>query len=206
MKPYLSAMALLGLTACGGSDSSDTAPVEPTTPDMVISQCYNFETTMGDFVVGIDNVNMPITSENFSRYVDEGFYNNTIFHRIVNNFVNQGGGFSADLDKKATHGPIKNESSVGLKNEYGTIAMARTQVLDSATSQFFINISDNDDLDYPNQGGYAVFGKVVAGMEVVDMMNAVNTTNKTFKDGFIYSNVPVENIVVTQVSDISCPD
>jgi cyclophilin family peptidyl-prolyl cis-trans isomerase len=108
------------------------------------------------------------------------------------------------MNVKSTYDPIKNESSVGLKNDRGTIAMARTQVLDSATSQFFINIHDNDNLNYPSQGGYAVFGKVVEGMEVVDIMNAVNTQSVQ-KDGVTFTNVPIEEIIVNSISDTNCP-
>ncbi|WP_434940416.1 peptidylprolyl isomerase [Shewanella sp. HL-SH8] len=210
MKAYLLAAALISLTACGGSDSSPQTPTPPPTPtpapspELAINVCYLVDTTMGEFTLGIDNTNMPITAANFSRYVDEKFYDGTLFHRIANNFVNQGGGFTPGMNVKSTYDPIKNESSVGLKNDRGTIAMARTQVLDSATSQFFINIHDNDNLNYPSQGGYAVFGMVVAGMEVVDIMNAVNTQSVQ-KDGVTFTNVPVEEIIVNSISETNCP-
>ncbi|UJF21274.1 peptidylprolyl isomerase [Shewanella sp. OMA3-2] len=208
MKPYLFAAVLISLTACGGSDSSSETPaLDPTpkpTPELAINVCYLVDTTMGEFTLGIDNTNMPVTSANFSRYVNEKFYDGTLFHRIANNFVNQGGGFTSGLNAKSTNDPIKNESSVGLKNNRGTIAMARTQVLDSATSQFFINIHDNDNLNYPSQGGYAVFGMVVEGMEVVDIMNAVNTQSVQ-KNGQIFTDVPVEEIVINSIRETNCP-
>lgn len=206
MKHYLIAAAVFGLTACGGSDSSPETPTIPPAPapELTVSLCYAVDTTMGVFTLGIDNTNMPITAANFSRYVDDKFYDGTLFHRIANNFVNQGGGFTTGLNAKTTFEPIKNESSVGLKNDRGTIAMARTQISDSATSQFFINIHDNDNLNYPSQGGYAVFGKVVEGMEVVDIMNAVNTASVQ-KNGVTFTDVPVEEIVINSITEADCP-
>jgi len=120
----------------------------------------------------------PITVKNFLRYVEEGFYDSTVFHRVIPTFMIQGGGMTADLKRKATHDPIKNEASEALKNERGTIAMARTGEISSATSQFFINVKDNPALDHRDDGdgfGYAVFGKVIDGMDVVDKIKAVKT-------------------------------
>ncbi|QBF81830.1 peptidylprolyl isomerase [Shewanella maritima] len=195
-------LALIGLlTACGGSDSSDP---EPQPVVLSIDHCFVMSTTEGDMTLGIDTTNTPITGQNFIDYVEDGFYDGTIFHRIVNNFVNQGGGLTADYSFKTTNDPIKNESSVGLKNERGTIAMARTQSLDSATAQFFFNIHDNANLDYPSQGGYAVFGKILEGIEIMDMMNAVTTETKTIGE-FSFQDAPVDNIVINSVTATTCP-
>lgn len=136
-------------------------------------------TSMGTIKIELNGKKSPITTQNFLNYVNSGFYSNTIFHRVVPGFMVQGGGFTSDLVQKVTNAPIKNESVNGLKNLRGTVSMARTQVVDSATSQFFINVVDNATLDYTNPTpadyGYAVFGNVVEGMEVVDMIAAVTT-------------------------------
>ncbi len=137
----------------------------------------------------------PETVKNFVRYVEEGFYNGTIFHRVIDNFMIQGGGFTADMNQKKTHEPIKNEAAGALKNDRGTIAMARTNVIDSATSQFFINLKDNDFLNHrdasPMGFGYAVFGKVIEGMDVVDKIAKVPTANAG-----PHQNVPVKPVVI----------
>jgi cyclophilin family peptidyl-prolyl cis-trans isomerase len=154
------------------------------------------ETTLGSFDILLDPETAPITAENFMVYVDEGFFDGsdglgaTIFHRVIADFMNQGGGYTADGTTKATHSAIALESEVGLSNLRGTIAMARTSDPDSATSQFFINTVDNTFLDYESASnpGYAVFGEVVSGMDVVDAIAAVET------DG---SDQPLEDIVVT---------
>jgi cyclophilin family peptidyl-prolyl cis-trans isomerase len=137
----------------------------------------------------------PVTVKNFLDYVEEGFYDGTIFHRVIDNFMIQGGGFTADMNQKKPHAPIKNEASNGLKNDRGTIAMARTNVVDSATSQFFINVADNGPLNHrdasPQGFGYAVFGKVIQGMEVVDQIKKVPTKNLGG-----HQNVPVQPVVI----------
>lgn len=138
------------------------------------------ETGKGDIVIELNAVKAPITVENFIRYVDEGFYNGTIFHRIIPNFMIQGGGMNPNLSEKPTHSPILNEASNGLKNLRGTISMARTGLPHSATSQFFINHNDNAALDYgspQSRDGYAVFGIVVKGMDVVDAIVMAPTKN-----------------------------
>jgi cyclophilin family peptidyl-prolyl cis-trans isomerase len=136
----------------------------------------------------------PVTVKNFLQYTDEGAYDGTIFHRVIDNFMIQGGGFTPDMKQKPTHEPIKNEAAADLKNLRGTIAMARTNVVDSATSQFFINVKDNDFLDHKNESqtgfGYAVFGKVIEGMDVVDKIKVVPT-----KSG----DVPSKQIVIESV-------
>lgn len=137
------------------------------------------ETSLGDIELELDAEKAPVTVANFLTYVDEGFYNGTIFHRVIPRFMVQGGGFTAAMSQKKTRAPIKNEASNGLKNVRGTIAMARTMVVDSATAQFFINSVDNAFLDFkaptPQGYGYAVFGHVTSGMEVVDAISAVQT-------------------------------
>ena len=151
------------------------------------------QTTAGDIVIELDEEKTPLTTANFLNYVKAGFYDGTIFHRVISSFMIQGGGMTADMGQKATSVPIKNEASSGLKNNRGTIAMARTNNPDSATSQFFINLVDNNFLNYagPAQPGYAVFGKVIEGMDVVDKIGAVKTTTKMGA-----GDVPVEPIVI----------
>jgi peptidyl-prolyl cis-trans isomerase A (cyclophilin A) len=159
------------------------------------SKKVRLETNMGNVVIELNEQAAPITVGNFLRYVNEGFYNGTIFHRVRpdNPAMIQGGGFTADMVRKPTHSPIPNESGNGLKNDRGTIAMARMDNPDSATSQFFINHKNNDALNYqgPVKPGYAVFGNVVKGMDVVDKIAAVKTTSKG-----AYSDVPVEPVVI----------
>ncbi len=135
-----------------------------------------FETSHGDFTVEVDAETAPISAENFLRYVDDGFYDGTIFHRVIPGFMVQGGGFSAEMTHKDGRDPIKNEAQNGLKNLRGTLAMARTNDLHSATSQFFVNLVDNDFLNNrPGNYGYAVFGRVVGGIDVIDKIAKVKT-------------------------------
>ena len=153
------------------------------------------DTSMGSLTVELFEKEAPITTSNFLKYVDEGFYDGTQFHRVIEQFVIQGGGFTASMEQKGTHPPIKNEADNGLKNERGTLSMARTSQPDSATSQFFINVEDNENLDHvpgvPSRFGYAVFAKVVDGMDVVDQIRRVKTTNKG-----PYQDVPVEPVIL----------
>ena len=152
-------------------------------------------TSMGEIVLALDSDKAPKTVENFIGYVKSGFYDGTLFHRVIDGFMIQGGGFSRDFDKKSTRPPIANEADNGLKNKRGTIAMARTSDPHSATAQFFINVADNDFLDHkaptPRGWGYAVFGRVVDGMDVVDRIRAVPTT--TYGN---YRDVPAEPVVI----------
>jgi peptidyl-prolyl cis-trans isomerase A (cyclophilin A) len=136
-----------------------------------------FKTTMGNFVVELDDVKAPKTSANFLNYVKSGFYNGTIFHRVIDGFMIQGGGFTPDLVQKPTDAPVVSEATNGLKNNLYTIAMARTSDPDSATAQFFINVKDNAALDYPNAmgNGYTVFGKVISGTQTIDAIRKVPT-------------------------------
>ncbi len=161
------------------------------------SKRVKLETSMGNIVVELNEKAAPVTVKNFLRYVEEGFFDGTIFHRVIKGFMIQGGGFTADMKQKKTHAPIVNEAGNGLKNNRGTIAMARTQDPHSATSQFFINHKDNHNLNYagPHKPGYAVFGKVVEGMDVVDKIAAVRTTRKGR-----YSDVPVETVLIKSAS------
>ena len=149
-------------------------------------------TNKGVIVIELNAEKAPISAENFLSYVKEGFYNGTVFHRVIKGFMIQGGGMDATMSQKKTHDPIKNEAKNGLKNEKYTLAMARTGEVDSATSQFFINTNDNDFL---NNGvrdfGYAVFGKVVEGQQVVDAIENVATSNKG-----MHQNVPVEPVMI----------
>ena len=156
------------------------------------------ETSMGSITVELDDAKAPVTVKNFLDYAKSGHYDGTIFHRVIDGFMIQGGGFTKAMDQKPTKAPIKNEAANGLTNKRGTIAMARTMVVDSATSQFFINLVDNDFLNFraptPQYYGYAVFGKVTDGMDVVDKIAKVKT-------GFAgpHQNVPEEPVVIKKV-------
>jgi cyclophilin family peptidyl-prolyl cis-trans isomerase len=155
-----------------------------------------FKTSKGDFTVELFLEDAPISSENFLQYVDSGFFDGTIFHRVIPGFMIQGGGFTEDMKQKDNGEPIKNEAKNGKKNLRGTLSMARTNDINSATSQFFINLKDNDFLDNkPGNYGYAVFGQVTSGMEVIDAIAAVKTGRRGHHD-----DVPVEAVVMTQVS------
>jgi len=157
------------------------------------------ETSLGTITLELDAEKAPETVRNFVAYVQAGFYDGTIFHRVIDGFMIQGGGFTRDMNQKETREPIRNEAMNGLKNARGTIAMARTMVVDSATSQFFINLVDNDFLNFTSptqQGfGYAVFGKVTDGLEVVDRIAKVRT-------GYAgpHQNVPEEPVLIKRVS------
>jgi len=151
-----------------------------------------FETSHGPFTVELFPKEAPATVENFLRYVDERFFDGTVFHRIVPGFVLQGGGLTADLRSKQTRAPVKNEAKNGLKNARGTLSMARTSEIDSATSQFFVNLSDNDFLDHgPRDYGYAVFGRVTDGMVVIDKIARVSTGKRSG-----YQDAPLEDVVI----------
>ena len=155
-----------------------------------------FETTMGSFTVELDSEKAPISTENFLKYVEDGSYEGTIFHRIIRGFMAQGGGFDIDMNKKPSYAPIKNESDNGLKNMTATIAMARTSAPDSATRQFYINYADNDFLNRSEKSaGYAVFGKVTKGFEIIQEMAKQPTASLGR-----YHDVPVTAIVINKVS------
>lgn len=158
-------------------------------------------TNLGPIVIELDETNAPKTSENFKQYVKEGFFDGTIFHRVIDNFMIQGGGMTADLQQKKTKGQIQNEADNGLKNLAGSIAMARTSDVHSATAQFFINVNNNDFLDHQDKSargyGYAVFGQVVDGTDVVDKIRKVKTGAKG-----MHQDVPVEPVTIIRASKI----
>jgi peptidyl-prolyl cis-trans isomerase A (cyclophilin A) len=170
--------AILLLTACGGTKMETVV----------------IETNLGTIEVELDRAHAPITVQNFVTYVNEGYYDGTIFHRVMPDFMVQGGGFTPEGEQKQTHAPIKLEAGNSLSNMRGTIAMARTMVKDSATSQFFINVVDNKMLDKnPKSDGYAVFGKVTKGMDVVDRIRVVETESRGPHDDW-----PVEDVVIVK--------
>jgi peptidyl-prolyl cis-trans isomerase A (cyclophilin A) len=185
-------LALVGLGA-GAALAQAPAGKGAPAPRVVLS------TSEGDITLELDAEKAPQTVANFLAYVKAGHYDGTIFHRVIDGFMIQGGGFTPDMKQKPTKAPIALESRNGLKNARGTIAMARTSVPNSATSQFFINVVDNPRLDYPNPDGhgYAVFGRVVAGMDVVDRIRAAPTGNR---DG--HQNVPVTPIVIRSAKTV----
>jgi peptidyl-prolyl cis-trans isomerase A (cyclophilin A) len=157
-----------------------------------------FNTSKGDFTVELFADDAPISSENFLAYADNGFFDGTVFHRVIPGFVIQGGGFTEDMQQKDTRDPIKNEAKNGRKNLRGTLSMARTNDINSATSQFFVNLKDNDFLDNKaGSYGYAVFGQVVDGMEVIDAIAKVKTGRRGHHD-----DVPVEAVVVNKVARV----
>jgi len=192
MKWFLVAVAAGVAVACSGADAGAG---EGRNPMVLIS------TSMGDIKVELDREKAPVTVDNFLTYVKDGQYDGTIFHRVIPNFMIQGGGFDKQMKQKPTRAPIKNEAGNGLKNNEGTIAMARTNVVDSATSQFFINLRDNDFLNHrgssPAEFGYAVFGKVVEGLDVVHRIEHVPTTSRAG-----HQDVPSDPVVIEQVKVI----
>ena len=159
-------------------------------------------TTFGDMTLELDSENAPKTVANFLEYVREGFYDGTIFHRVIDNFMVQGGGFDTNMQQKATKAPVENEADNGLKNEFGTIAMARTMDPHSATAQFFINVSNNEFLNHSGKNmqgwGYAVFGKVTEGSEVLDKIRAVATTSRNG-----HQDVPVDPVIIESIVEIA---
>ncbi len=182
--PVLAALSLVSAAALPAAHAAEAPAAQPK---------VEFVTTMGNFVVQLDPARAPKTVANFLDYVKSGFYKGTIFHRVIPGFMVQGGGFTADMQKKPTRAPIPLESQNGLRNLKGTIAMARTSDPNSATSQFFVNVVDNPSLDYPKPDGYgyAVFGKVISGMNVIEKIVAVPTKNEG-----MFQDVPVKPIVI----------
>lgn len=160
-----------------------------------------FETTLGNFTVELFDTEAPITTDNFRQYVRDGFYDGLIFHRVIPGFVVQGGGMEPGMRQRPNRPPIKNEAANGLRNLRGTLSMARTGVIDSATSQFFINVQDNPNLDHrgesPSMFGYAVFGTVTEGMEVVDQIVSVPTTSVSF-----HQDVPAQDVMILKAYEL----
>jgi peptidyl-prolyl cis-trans isomerase A (cyclophilin A) len=157
-----------------------------------------FETTLGNFTIEFFEKEAPVTVANFLKYIGDGFFDGTIFHRVVPGFVIQGGGFTEDMSQKKTLAPVKNEADNGLKNKRGSLSMARTSDVNSATSQFFVNLKDNDFLDHQRGNfGYAVFARVTEGMDVIDKIAAVKTGKRR---GF--DDVPLAAVVMTSVRKV----
>lgn len=157
-----------------------------------------FKTSKGTFTIELFTKEAPVSAANFQSYADAGFFDGTIFHRVIPGFMIQGGGFTADMQQKKTQPPIANEATNGLKNKRGTLSMARTNDINSATSQFFVNLVDNDFLDHkPGNYGYAVFGRVVSGMEVIDAIAAVKTGRRGHHD-----DVPLEAVAVESATTV----
>ena len=184
---------------CGCGEGAKKANFER---NMMTSETktVKLETSMGNIVIELNGQAAPITVKNFLGYVEEGFYDGTIFHRVIPDFMIQGGGFTAEMVQKQTREPIVNEAHNGLKNMRGTIAMARTSDPDSATCQFFINHRDNDFLNYVENGnpGYAVFGKIIEGMDVVDAIASMKTTTRKG-----YNDVPVKPVEIKSARVVS---
>jgi len=185
----LFAVLLLTLT-CTAQAATPSPTTEKGKHTMV-----KFTTSMGDFTLQLDADKAPLTVKNFLEYVNSGFYSNTIFHRVIDGFMIQGGGFEAGMKQKTTNAPVANEANNGLKNDNYTVAMARTNDPNSATAQFFVNVTNNGFLSHtsptPQGWGYCVFGKVVSGTEVIDAMRKVATTTKG-----PHQNVPVADVVI----------
>ncbi len=199
MKKLTYLLLALVLGACGDqSQSVDT----PATTAATENPRVLMQTSMGDIVIELYPQQAPRTVANFLQYVDDGFYNGTIFHRVIDGFMIQGGGFIPDMQQKPTRPPIMNEADNGLRNTTGSIAMARTMDPHSATAQFFINVNHNDSLDFrektPRAWGYAVFGRVVDGMDVVQAIKGVSTGSRG-----MYRDVPMTNIIIKQVSRLN---
>ena len=200
----LSLVALPFAAAAQGS----AAPSKTDKPAASAASCkgatphVKLTTSAGPIVLELNRGMAPNTVENFVKYVESGHYNGTVFHRVIDGFMIQGGGFTKDMQQKPTQAPIKIESSNGLKNDAYTVAMARTGDPNSATSQFFINVADNDFLDHkgpsPQGWGYCVFGKVTGGQDIVDKVKGVKTGNSGF-----HQNVPTEDVVLTRAEEVA---
>jgi cyclophilin family peptidyl-prolyl cis-trans isomerase len=190
----------MSLTICY-AETDTKVETKSTGAKMSTNPYVKIETTMGDITLELDAKNAPVSTENFLAYVKEGFYDGTILHRIIPNFMVQGGGMNPDMSEKKTKATIKNEANNGLKNDRGTVAMARTNEPHSASSQFFINIKDNAFLNFKSEDmqgwGYTVFGKVTAGMEIVDKIVAMERGDLGF-----HQDVPKESIIMNKVSII----
>lgn len=201
-KSVLVAICSISLLGCATSSIQEGKSSFNLDPERYL--CASMQTSKGDIVLALDIVKAPMSTENFLGYMNEGFYDGTIFHRVIGDFMIQGGGYTETLHKKETKQPVENEAENGLKNVRGSIALARTGNPHSATSQFFINTVDNPFLNHrsktPRGWGYAVFGKVVSGMDVVDAIGNV----KTGGAGPFKKDVPSEVITIKSIKSISC--
>jgi cyclophilin family peptidyl-prolyl cis-trans isomerase len=197
-KSWLCGLLTAAVLVCGCAEETKKANTEEKAK--VEKKMVKLETSMGDIVIELNEQAAPVTVKNFFGYVEEGFFDGAIFHRVIPGFMIQGGGFTAEMTEKETREPITNEANNGLKNERGTIAMARTSDPHSATAQFFINHRNNDFLNYVENGnpGYAVFGKAIEGMDIVDAIASVETTTRTGME-----NVPVEPVVIKSAKVVS---
>ena len=201
MKKLLPLFLILLVSACNAETPANTAASAPGTdgPQVLL------QTSKGEILLQLYPDKAPKTVENFLRYVDDGFYDGTIFHRVISGFMIQGGGMEPGMREKAANAPIKNEADNGLRNIVGTIAMARTMDPHSATAQFFINVANNSSLDFrektPRAWGYAVFGRVIKGMEVVQAIKQAPTTSKG-----MHRDVPQENIIINKAVRVGTAD
>ena len=209
---FVASLAVACTSATLAQGAPDAAPKAPPAPAAQAPAASGpvyvlFETSKGNILLALDPAKAPVTVANFVKYVKGGFYDNTTFHRIVPNFVVQGGGFDDKFVQKKTEAPIKNEWQNGLKNVKGSISMARTPSPDSATSQFFLNLKDNPALDGANGPGYAVFGRIVDGLEVMDAIAQSPTGRRevTVTDGarVEFGDVPKIDVVITEAYEIS---
>ncbi|MEN8694255.1 MAG: peptidylprolyl isomerase [Akkermansiaceae bacterium] len=204
-------LPILLFTACKAEDAGTNQKAKDTAaPKLEKRTTVLMKTSEGDVTIELNGEKAPITVTNFLKYVDAKFYDGLVFHRVMDNFMIQGGGFELKdgiPTEKKNNPPIKNEGQNGLKNDRGTLAMARTNDLDSATSQFFINVVDNAGLNYPSNGGYAVFGKVTKGMEVVDQIKKTETgttyMNSRMPNGDLrpgpHQNVPKKPVIIKSI-------
>ena len=189
------------------SVESKEPKAQPEEKEEIQNPIVKMVTSRGEILIELDAVKAPVSVENFLSYAQEDFYNGTIFHRVIKDFMIQGGGFSSDMQKKETKAPIKNESENGLRNNRGTIAMARTNNPDSATSQFFINHKDNQFLNAgKGKPGYAVFGKVIGGMDVVDEIAGVSTRQVGSHGNVPVEPISIESMIVIPVEEIQKHD
>lgn len=196
-KSWFCGLLAAAVLVCGCGEAAKTPKAEKKTT-IPTSNIVKLETNMGNIVIELDRQAVPVTVKNFLGYVEAGFYDGTIFHRVIPGFMIQGGGLTKQMVEKKTRNPIINEARNGLSNMRGTIAMARTNDPDSATAQFFINHRDNNVLDYidDNKAGYAAFGKVTEGMDVVDAIASVKTTTVKISMDDTMENVPVEPVII----------
>lgn len=203
-KSWFSGLLTAFVLVCGCSETAKETNIERNMMT-IETPLVKLQTSMGDIVLELNAQAAPVTVKNFLGYVQDGFYDGTIFHRVMSGFMIQGGGFTAEMEKKKTRKPIINEANNGLSNERGAIAMARTPDPDSATCQFFINHNSNSFLNYVDDSkpGYAVFGRVIEGMDTVDAIASVKTTRRKNQDGDIMENVPIKPVIIKSAKVVS---